>query len=220
MDRNSRSAAAHSTPDVFAPIDEVVAEIRRGGVIVLLDDENRENEGDLVVAADFATAEVINFMIAHGRGLVCVAITGQRAATLGLEPMVSSNSESHETAFTVSVDGSPAHGVTTGISAHDRARTIELVLRGSARDLRTPGHMFPLVARPGGSLERAGHTEASVDLARLAGLQPAAVIVEIVGDDGHMLRRDGLLAFAHRHGLLVSSIELLRLHLHRAGASA
>lgn len=209
-----------SAQTLFAPIEEVVTEIGRGGVVVLVDDEDRENEGDLVVAAEFATAEVVNFMITHGRGLVCVSITEDRALSLGLSPMASSNTEAHATAFTVSVDGGVEHGVTTGISAHERARTIELVLNGSQKDLRTPGHMFPLVARAGGSLERPGHTEASVDLARLAGLAPAGVIVEIVGEDGHMLRRDGLAEFAREHGLLISSIELLRAHLSELSAAA
>lgn len=205
---------------LFAPIEEVVAEIGRGCMVVLVDDEDRENEGDLVVAADFATAEVVNFMITYGRGLVCVSITEDRALTLGLSPMASSNTEAYATAFTVSVDGGEEHGVTTGISAHERARTIELVLRGTQKDLRTPGHMFPLVARAGGSLERPGHTEASVDLARLAGLAPAGVIVEIVGEDGQMLRRDGLAQFAHEHGLLITSIELLRKYLSELSEAA
>lgn len=159
-------------------------------------------------------------MITHGRGLVCVSITEDRALTLGLGPMATNNTESNGTAFTVSVDGGEEHGVTTGISAHERARTIELVLNGTGSDLRTPGHMFPLVARNGGSLERVGHTEASVDLARLAGLQPSGVIVEIVGEDGHMLRRDGLAQFTRQHGLLMSSIELLREHLSEVRAAA
>ncbi len=217
---NEMSVIGLAAPSAFAPIEEVVAEIGRGRMVVLVDDEDRENEGDLVVAAEFATAEVVNFMITHGRGLVCMSITEERALTLGLSPMAASNTEAHATAFTVSVDGSEEHGVTTGISAHERARTIDLVLRGSQKDLRTPGHMFPLVARAGGSLERPGHTEASVDLARLAGLAPAGVIVEIVGDDGHMLRRDGLAQFAHDHGLLISSIELLRAHLSELSAAA
>ncbi|KAA9085307.1 3,4-dihydroxy-2-butanone-4-phosphate synthase [Microbacterium radiodurans] len=192
---------------------DVIDAVARGEIVVLVDDESRENEGDLVVAAQHATPEAVNFMITHGRGLVCVSITADRAAALGLTAMVASNADFHATAFTVSVDGAPHRGVTTGISAHERARTIELVLDGEPDDLRSPGHMFPLVARSGGTLERAGHTEASVDLARLAGLRPAAVIVEIVGDDGRMLRRDGLARFARRHGLVMSSIELLREHL-------
>ncbi|QLD10974.1 3,4-dihydroxy-2-butanone-4-phosphate synthase [Microbacterium oleivorans] len=197
----------------FAPVSDVIAEVARGGVVVIVDDEDRENEGDLVVAAEFATAEVVNFMITHGRGLVCVSLTPERAAELGLTPMVQSNADVHATAFTVSVDGAPERGVTTGISAHERARTIQLLLHGTASDLRSPGHMFPLIARPGGTLERPGHTEASVDLARLAGLAPAGVIVEIVGDDGRMLRRDGLVRFARRHGLLMSTIGALSAHL-------
>lgn len=206
---NSREGADAA----FAPIVDVIAEVARGGVVVLVDDEDRENEGDLVVAAEFATAEVVNFMITHGRGLVCVSLTPERAAQLGLAPMVESNADVRATAFTVSVDGAPERGVSTGISAHERARTIQLLLHGTASDLRSPGHMFPLVARPGGTLERPGHTEASVDLARLAGLSPSGVIVEIVGDDGRMLRRDGLVRFARRHGLLISTIRALTAHL-------
>lgn len=152
-------------------------------------------------------------MIRQGRGLVCTAITTERAAELSLIPMASTNTESNETAFTVSVDATEHHGVTTGISAHERAATIGQLLTGTPSDLRTPGHMFPLVARPGGALERSGHTEAAVDFARLASLKPAGVIVEIVGDDGHMLRREALKTFAAQHGLLMTSIELLQQHL-------
>lgn len=197
----------------FASIETVIAEVAAGRMVVLVDDEARENEGDLVVAAEFATPDIVNFMITYGRGLVCVAITEDRARELQLPPMAPENSEAHSTAFTISVDGTEAHRVTTGISSYERARTIELVVSGEKTDLRSPGHMFPLVAQPGGCLERAGHTEASVDLARLAGLKPAGVLVEIVGDDGHMLRRDGLEQFAREHGLLMTSIELLQQHL-------
>ena len=197
----------------FAPIQAVVDELAAGRMVLLVDDEDRENEGDLLVAAEFATPEAITFIITYGRGLVCVAITEERRRELQLEPMVQENAEAQGTAFTVSVDGTEEHGVGTGISSFERARTIELIVSGDASDLRSPGHMFPLVAKPGGVLERAGHTEAAVDLARLAGLTPAGVIVEVIGDDGHMLRRDGLEEFAARHGVLMSSIELLQEHL-------
>jgi 3,4-dihydroxy-2-butanone 4-phosphate synthase len=187
-----------------------VAAIARGEFVVVVDDEDRENEGDLIIAAEHATAEMINFMITHGRGLVCLALTAQRAAELELPPMVQRNEDHHGTAFTVSIDGTRKHGVTTGISAFERARTIELALTGTAEDLARPGHIFPLVAKPGGVLERPGHTEASVDLARFAGLNPAGVIVEIINEDGTMSRLPELARFAGQHGLLLTSIEKLK----------
>jgi 3,4-dihydroxy 2-butanone 4-phosphate synthase/GTP cyclohydrolase II len=192
---------------------EAIAAIARGEMVVVVDDENRENEGDLIAAADHATPEVINFMITHGRGLVCLALTADRAAELALPPMVARNEDHMETAFTVSIDGTPANGVTTGISAFDRAKTIALALNGTADDLQRPGHVFPLIARRGGVLVRNGHTEASVDLARLAGCRPAGVIVEIIGEDGRMQRLASLVNFARTHGLLISSIEKLQAHL-------
>jgi 3,4-dihydroxy 2-butanone 4-phosphate synthase/GTP cyclohydrolase II len=201
-------------PDLaLSGVVEAIAAIGRGELVVVVDDEDRENEGDLIVAADHVTPDVINFMITSGRGLVCVAITRERAAELDLPFMVERNEDHRGTAFTVSVDGTPEHGLTTGISARERAKTVELVLSGSAGDLQRPGHLFPLVARPGGVLARPGHTEAAVDLARLAGCRPAGVIVEIVGDDGEMLRLDGLVRFARNHGLVLTSIDLLRQHL-------
>jgi len=184
--------------------------IRRGEVLIVADGEDRENEGDLIVAAEFASAQVLNFMITYGRGLVCLALTQKRASELHLPPMVERPTDHMGTAFTVSIDGSPEHDVRTGISAFERAKTVALALSGRPEDLVRPGHMFPLVARDGGVFERPGHTEAAVDLARWAGLQPAGVIVEIIGDDGQMLRRDGLKAFARRHGLLMTTIEILR----------
>ncbi|OIQ88923.1 3,4-dihydroxy-2-butanone 4-phosphate synthase [mine drainage metagenome] len=199
---------------------EVIAAVARGELVVMVDDENRENEGDLIVAADFADARAINFMITHGRGLVCLSLTGERALELQLPPMVQHNQDYRGTAFTVSIDGSPENGVLTGISAGERARTIELARCGDAHDLVRPGHVFPLIARSGGVLERPGHTEASVDLARLAGLTPAGVIVEIIGEDGEMLRLPALRAFAARHGLLISSIERLQEYLRGEGAAA
>ena len=195
---------------------EAIAAIGRGEIVVVVDDEDRENEGDLVVAAEHATPAVINFMITHGRGLVCLSMTPERAQELALPPMVASNEDHMKTAFTVSIDGTPGHGITTGISAAERAKTIQLAVRGSATDLARPGHMFPLIARPGGVLERNGHTEASVDLARSAGCYPAGVIVEIVGENGEMLRMDELIRFARRHGLLITTIEMLREHLRDA----
>jgi 3,4-dihydroxy-2-butanone 4-phosphate synthase len=202
-----------SSPDRrAAPLSDAraaVAAIARGEMVVVVDDEDRENEGDLIVAAEHVTPRIVNFMITHGRGLVCLALDERRAAELRLHPMVERNEDHQSTAFTVSIDGTPAHGVTTGISASERATTIHLAVSGHADDLARPGHVFPLVARPGGVLERPGHTEASVDLARLAGCSPAGVIVEIIGPDGEMLRLDGLREFAARHDLVLTSIEAL-----------
>jgi 3,4-dihydroxy-2-butanone 4-phosphate synthase len=197
-------------PIVLDDAAAAVAAIARGELIIVVDDEDRENEGDLIVAAEHADAAAINYMITHGRGLVCVSITEERAAALNLPPMVQYNEDHHGTAFTVSVDGGPEHGVTTGISAPDRAKTIELILDGTGGDLRRPGHIFPLIARPGGVLERPGHTEAAVDLARFAGLRPAGVIVEIINPDGTMARLPQLAEFARREGLVLTSIEKLR----------
>jgi 3,4-dihydroxy-2-butanone 4-phosphate synthase len=201
---------ALDAPIVLDDAAAAVAAIARGELVVVVDDEDRENEGDLIVAAEYADAAAINYMITHGRGLVCVSVTEERAAQLELPPMVERNEDHHGTAFTVSVDGGPEHGVTTGISAPDRAKTIELMLKGSSDDLRRPGHIFPLVARPGGVLERPGHTEAAVDLARFAGLAPAGVIVEIIREDGTMARLPQLVEFARREGLVLTSIEKLR----------
>lgn len=202
---------------ILEPAEDAIAAIARGELIVVVDDEGRENEGDLIVAADFATPAAINFMITHGRGLVCLAMTRTRAEELELRPMVARNEDHMGTAFTVSIDATLAHGVTTGISAAERARTIQIALSGDATDLQRPGHIFPLIARDGGVIERQGHTEAAVDLGRAAGCSPAGVIVEIIGDDGEMLRRDDLRIFADRHGLVMTSIELLREHFLLAG---
>ncbi|MFF8024963.1 3,4-dihydroxy-2-butanone-4-phosphate synthase [Streptomyces sp. NPDC007896] len=197
-------------PFVLDEAEVAIAAISRGEMIIVVDDENRENEGDLIVAAEHADAAAINYMITRGRGLVCLSVTEERAAELRLSPMVERNEDPNGTAFTVSVDAGPEHGVTTGISAPDRAKTIELVLNGTAEDLRRPGHIFPLVARPGGVLERPGHTEAAVDLARFAGLAPAGVIVEIILEDGEMARLPQLVEFAKSEGLVLTSIEKLR----------
>ncbi|WP_405590993.1 3,4-dihydroxy-2-butanone-4-phosphate synthase [Streptomyces sp. NBC_01190] len=197
-------------PIVLDEAEAAVAAIGRGELIVVVDDEDRENEGDLIVASEFADADAINYMITHGRGLVCVSITPERAAELNLPPMLEYNEDHNGTAFTVSVDGTLAHGVTTGISTWDRAKTIELVVKGTADDIQRPGHIFPLIARPGGVVERPGHTEAAVDLARFAGLEPSGVIVEIILEDGTMARLPHLVEFARREGLVLTSIEKLR----------
>lgn len=199
----------------LAPILEIIAEVRRGRPVLMVDDEERENEGDFVVAAEHATPEVINLMIREGRGLVCLALTAERARALGLEPMVAHNTDPNGTAFTVSVDHLSC---ATGISAFDRAATVRACLDPATRpaDLRRPGHVFPLVAREGGVLRRAGHTEAAVDLARLAGLQPAGVICEVVAEDGHMARLPQLLELARRLGLKVGTIRDLIAHRRRS----
>jgi 3,4-dihydroxy 2-butanone 4-phosphate synthase/GTP cyclohydrolase II len=190
----------------IAPIAEIVAEIRAGRIVVLVDDEDRENEGDLVFAAEFVSAEKVNFLAKHGRGLICMPITEERAQRLGLKPMVEQNRSRHGTNFTVSIEA--AEGISTGISAHDRALTIKVAASEGARpeDIVQPGHVFPLIAHPGGVLVRAGHTEACCDLARLAGLSPAAVLCEIMRDDGTMARMPDLLEFAAQHQLKIGTI--------------
>ena len=193
-----------STP--FDSIDEVLADVRAGKLVIVTDDADRENEGDLVLAAEKVTPEAVNFMAMHGRGLICVPITEERASQLDLKSMVHRNRESFRTDFTVSVDAT--HGITTGISAQDRAKTIAILADPNARpeDLVHPGHIFPLRARAGGVLRRAGHTEASVDLARLAGLAPAGILCEILNPDGTMSRLPELLEFKKQHGLKMCSI--------------
>ena len=192
--------------DVIISIEEALARIARGEQIVVVDDEDRENEGDLILASEKVTPEAINFMARHGRGLICVSLTADRCDELELPPMVEQNTSSHSTAFTVSVEARV--GTTTGISAHDRAATVRALVDPATgpRDLQRPGHMFPLRARRGGVLKRAGHTEASVDLARLAGLAPSGVLCEIMDEDGSMARMDRLKAFAHEHGLGVITV--------------
>ncbi|MCX4999456.1 bifunctional 3,4-dihydroxy-2-butanone-4-phosphate synthase/GTP cyclohydrolase II [Streptomyces longwoodensis] len=191
------------------PVEQAVADIAAGRPVVVVDDEDRENEGDLVIAAEMATPEIVAFMMSECRGLICVPMEGDELDRLQLPQMVQDNTESMQTAFTVSVDASGAHGVTTGISAADRATTLRLLAGGDAGpgDFVRPGHVFPLRARPGGVLVRNGHTEAAVDLARLAGLRPAGAIVEIAGEDGRMLRLPELIPFARKHGLTIISIE-------------
>jgi len=190
----------------LTPISELIADLKAGRMIVLVDDEHRENEGDLIVAADCVTPEAINFMAKHGRGLICMPITEERARQLKLPLMVQENRAPHGTAFTVSIEA--ASGVTTGISAYDRAHTIRVATAPGARpeDIVTPGHVFPLVAKPGGVLVRAGHTEACCDLAQMAGFSPSAVLCEIMKDDGTMARLPDLTVFAQEHGLKIGSI--------------
>ena len=199
----------------FAPVEEIIEEIRAGRMVVIVDDEDRENEGDLIMAASLVRPADINFMVTHARGLVCLALTPERCTRLQLPLMVSDNRSPYQTNFTVSIEA--AEGVSTGISAHDRARTIQAAVRADAQpqDLTQPGHIFPLMAQPGGVLTRTGHTEAASDLARLAGLEPAGVLVEILKDDGSMARRPDLESFAAQHGLKMGSIEdLIRHRLH------
>lgn len=187
-------------------IDEIIEEARNGRMFILVDAEDRENEGDLIIPANFATPEIINFMAKHGRGLICLAITDERASTLNLDMMARENRESMKTAFTVSIEA--YEGVTTGISAKDRSHTVQVAIDPSkgANDIVSPGHVFPLVARKGGVLVRAGHTEAAVDIARMAGLYPAGVICEIMNDDGSMARLPELVSFAQFHNLKIGTI--------------
>ncbi len=190
----------------LSSIEEVVEDARNGRMFILVDAEERENEGDLVIPAQMATPDAINFMAKHGRGLICLALNPERAKQLHLELMSTSNRSRHSTAFTVSIEA--REGVSTGISAHDRAHTISVAIDSTKdhRDIMTPGHVFPLVAKGGGVLVRAGHTEAAVDVARLAGLYPAGVICEIMNDDGTMARLPDLIAFAQRHGIKIATI--------------
>ncbi|ALB40964.1 3,4-dihydroxy-2-butanone 4-phosphate synthase [Anabaena sp. WA102] len=192
----------------FDSIDAALADLKAGRVIVVVDDENRENEGDLICAAQFATPDMINFMAVEARGLICLAMTGDRLDELDLPLMVSTLTDTNQTAFTVSIDAGPHLGVSTGISAEDRARTIQVALNPGTKpeELRRPGHIFPLRARPGGVLKRAGHTEAAVDLSRLAGLYPAGVICEIQNPDGSMARLNQLVEYAKNHHLKIISI--------------
>jgi len=197
-------AREHGT--ALASPEEIINEARNGRMFILVDDEDRENEGDLVIPAQMATPDAINFMATHGRGLICLSLTQERVAQLGLHLMSAHNGTRHQTAFTVSIEA--REGVSTGISAADRARTVAVAIDASkgAQDLVTPGHVFPLVAQDGGVLVRAGHTEAAVDVARLAGLNPSGVICEVMNDDGTMARLDDLMAFARKHRLKIGTI--------------
>ena len=190
----------------FSNIEDIIADLREGKMVVIVDDEDRENEGDLIMAASRVRTEDVNFMARYGRGLICLTLSRGRCRQLRLPLMVSETDEAQSTNFTVSIEA--AEGITTGISAHDRARTVRVAVAPDAQpgDLRQPGHVFPLMAQPGGVLSRAGHTEAGCDLTRLAGLEPAAMIVEILNDDGTMARRPQLEVFAREHGLKMGSI--------------
>ncbi|MGB3457653.1 MAG: 3,4-dihydroxy-2-butanone-4-phosphate synthase [Litorimonas sp.] len=205
---------ATTSPDVYdlATPEEIIDDARNGRMYILVDAEDRENEGDLIVPAQFATPDAINFMAKHGRGLICLAMEKQRAEELGLKNMSADNASRFETAFTQSIEA--REGVTTGISAGDRARTIQVAIDPDSRadDIVSPGHMFPIIAKEGGVLVRTGHTEASVDISRLAGLNPSAVICEIMNDDGTMARLDDLVVFAKVHGLKIGTIESLVAH--------
>jgi 3,4-dihydroxy 2-butanone 4-phosphate synthase/GTP cyclohydrolase II len=198
----------------FATIEQAIDDIRAGRLVIVADDEDRENEGDLICAAERATPELVNFMARHGRGLICLALTGERCERLGLFPMAETNPDEYRTAYTVSIDASPRFGVTTGISAQDRATTIRVAVDPETQpaDLRHGGHIFPLRAREGGVLQRVGHTEAAVDLARLAGLTPAGVICEILNDDGTTSRRPELEKFATEHKITFITVAQLVAH--------
>ncbi|MFN3988719.1 MAG: 3,4-dihydroxy-2-butanone-4-phosphate synthase [Erythrobacter sp.] len=198
--------AVNDDRPVLASIEEIIDEARNGRMYILVDDEDRENEGDLIIPAQMATPQAINFMAMHGRGLICLALDKARVDHLGLTPMSRNNKESMQTAFTISIEAK--EGVTTGISAADRARTISVAIDATKGpdDIVTPGHVFPLMARDGGTLVRAGHTEAAVDISRLAGLNPSGVICEIMNEDGTMARLDDLITFARRHDLKIGTI--------------
>ncbi len=202
----------------FNTIEEAIEEFKNGRPIIVADDEDRENEGDLIIPAELATPQIVNFMISNCKGVLCLALTREKADSLGLTEMVGHNTDPKGTAFTQSIDAAKKYGVTTGVSAFDRAKTIEVAVANDAiaADLSRPGHVFPLIARKGGVLERVGHTEASVDIARLAGFKPAAVICEIVNEDGTMARRDNLMQFAKKHNLkFITVAELIDYRLQK-----
>ena len=213
-DNTTPHPSAIETP--FSDIEDIVADVRDGKMVIMVDDEDRENEGDLIMAAELVRPEDVNYMATHGRGLICLTLSRERCAQLRLPLMVSETDDHHATNFTISIEA--AEGITTGISAHDRARTILAAVKPDARpdDLRQPGHIFPVMAQPGGVLTRAGHTEAGCDLARLAGLEPAAVIVEILKEDGSMARRPDLERFATKRGIRIGTIaDLIRYRLEK-----
>jgi len=202
----TEAGAPQTYHDAISSIEEIIDDARNGRMFILVDHEDRENEGDLVIPAQMCTPTAINFMATHGRGLICLALTGERVDALGLPLMSANNASRHETAFTISIEA--REGVTTGISAADRARTVSVAIDPTKgpRDIATPGHIFPLRARDGGVLVRAGHTEAAVDISRLAGLNPSGVICEIMNEDGTMARLPDLVAFAQRHALKIGTI--------------
>jgi 3,4-dihydroxy 2-butanone 4-phosphate synthase/GTP cyclohydrolase II len=206
MDYENPGPVEENWRDAISSVEEIIEDARNGRMFILVDHEDRENEGDLVIPAQMATPEAINFMATHGRGLICLSLTGERCDALGLPLMASHNSSRHETAFTISIEA--REGVSTGISAHDRARTVAVAIdhQKTASDIATPGHVFPLRARDGGVLVRAGHTEAAVDVSRLAGLHASGVICEIMNEDGSMSRLPDLVAFAQLHGLKIGTI--------------
>lgn len=206
MNYETAGEVENAYSDMISSIEEIIEDARNGKMFVLVDHEDRENEGDLVIPGQMATPDAINFMAQHGRGLVCLCLTSERIDQLGLQLMSTHNSSRHETAFTISIEA--REGVTTGISAHDRARTISVAIDASktGSDIATPGHVFPLRARNGGVLVRAGHTEAAVDVSRLAGLNPSGVICEIMNEDGTMSRLPELVSFAQKHGLKIGTI--------------
>ena len=210
------SAMQGAQENSFSDIEEIIADISAGKMVIMVDDESRENEGDLLMAAAKVRPEDINYMATHGRGLICLTLSRDRCAQLRLPLMVSETDQHHGTNFTLSIEA--AEGITTGISAHDRARTVQAAVASDAKpgDLRQPGHIFPVMAQPGGVLTRAGHTEAGCDLARLAGLEPAAVIVEILNEDGSMARRHDLEQFAKQHNIRIGTIaDLIRYRLEK-----
>jgi 3,4-dihydroxy 2-butanone 4-phosphate synthase/GTP cyclohydrolase II len=206
----------HPRASAFSAIEDIIADIRDGVMVIMVDDENRENEGDLIMAASKVRAEDINYMARYGRGLICLTLSRERCSQLRLPLMVHDTDDHHATNFTLSIEA--AEGITTGISAHDRAKTVQTAVAPNARpeDLRQPGHVFPVMAQPGGVLMRAGHTEAGCDLARLAGLEPAAAIVEILNEDGSMARRGDLEKFSREHGVKIGTIaDLIRYRLEK-----
>jgi len=210
------STTPHPNATPFSNIEDIIADIADGKMVIMVDDENRENEGDLIMAASKVRPEDINYMAMHGRGLICLTMSRERCKQLRLPLMVSETDQHHATNFTISIEA--AEGITTGISAHDRAKTIQAAVAPDAKPehLSQPGHIFPVMAQPGGVLTRAGHTEAGCDLARLAGLEPAAAIVEILNDDGTMARRPDLERFAKKHGVRIGTIaDLIRYRLEK-----
>jgi len=206
----------HPSASAFSDIEDIIADVRDGKMVIMVDDENRENEGDLIMAAAKVRPEDINYMARYGRGLICLTLSRERCSQLRLSLMVHDTDEHHATNFTLSIEA--AEGITTGISAHDRAKTVQAAVAPGAKpeDLRQPGHVFPVMAQPGGVLTRAGHTEAGCDLARLAGLEEAAVIVEILNEDGSMARRPDLEKFSAEHGVKIGTIaDLIRYRLEK-----